>query len=493
MTTLKRKKNIAILVGAGEGKRMGGKDKPFLVLDNKPLLVHSILPFEESKLCDEIILVVRKNRVSDCKKIVQESKFKKVKKIISGGLTRQDSVYRGLNEIKKAGVVLVHDIARPLISKNVIENCIKSTEKSGATVPVIPVKDTVKQGKRIIKRTVNRSELRLAQTPQVFKYEILREAYKSAKKNKFEGTDDASLVEELGHKIKMIAGQAENIKITVPDDLIIAESLIKNRDSNAIEVKAYAKINLDFKILGKFSDGYHRIKSVFQAVDLYDSLTISKSKKFRLTGSLVCATNLNLVTQAKNKLEKYTKRKLPCNIHLIKAIPVSSGLGGGSSDASAVIIGLNKLYDLGLSLKELAEVALEVGCDLPFFISNSGKALVTGKGEGIQFLDTKIPKVYILARPHKRVSTSQMYNDYDRTKKSFFKLVEEMCPVITETCHYFSKTANKCGLSGSGPTLFAEFDSYPQAIKAMDNFNIEKFDGDLFICQSVAKTYDLRR
>ena len=488
----KRKKNIAILVGAGEGKRMGGKDKPFLVLAEKPLLVHTILPFEESKLCDEIILVVRKNKISDCKKIVKEYKFKKVKKIISGGATRQGSVAKGLHAIKKAGMVLVHDTARPLISKNIIESCIKSAKKSGATIPVIPVKETVKEGKRFIKGTIDRNGLRLAQTPQVFKYEILKEAYESAKKSKFEGTDDSSLVEKLGYKVKMVSGSSKNIKITVPDDLIIAKSLIAKENQDEIEMKAYAKINLDFKILSKLSDGYHKIKSVFQAVDLYDSLTISKSKNFRLTGSMVCSTNLNLVTKAKDRLEEYTKRKLPCNIHLIKAIPVGSGLGGGSSDASATIIGLNRIYDLGLSLKELTKIALETGCDIPFFISNSGKALVTGKGEEIKPLNTEISKAYILARPHKRISTSQMYRDYDKTKKSFFKLAQEACPIITETCDYFSKVSDKCGLSGSGPTMFAEFSSQSKAIKAMDNFNIEKFDGDLFICKPVAGTYTIK-
>ena len=484
--------NITIIVGAGEGKRIGNKDKTFLVIDEKPLLAHSILPFEKCNLIDEIILVVKKDKIEHAKKLIDEYKFKKVQKIISGGKTRQDSVYNGLSKIKNTDVILVHDIARPFITENLIKDCIKNAKKFGAVIPAISIKDTVKIGNKFVKKTICRNNLFLIQTPQVFKYKILKEAYESAKKSKFYGTDDASLVEKLGHKIKLISGSPKNMKITIPEDIIIAENLLKKENQDKIEIKAYAKININLRILDKLPNGYHRIKSVFQAVNLCDIITISKTKKkFRLTGSIICPTNLNLITQAKNALEKHVKRKLPCKIHLIKAIPISAGLGGGSSDSAATIIGLNEIYDLRLSSKELKKIALKVGSDVPFFISNSGKALVEGIGEKIKPLNIETPKIYVLARPHKRISTSQMYKEYDQTKKSFFELAKERCPTIAKTFNYFSGISDKCGMSGSGPTIFAEFNSYDEATRSIGKFNIKKFDGDLFICKSVTKTYKI--
>jgi 2-C-methyl-D-erythritol 4-phosphate cytidylyltransferase len=492
MTLKRKRKNVAILVGAGKGKRMGGKDKTFLNLSGQSVLAHSVSTFEDSNLCDEIILVVRKNKIKNCREIVKEYQFKKVNEIIAGGATRQASVYKGLNKIKNANLVLVHDIPRPLISDDIIKRCVASAEKFGAAIPVILVRDTVKAGKRVIKKTVDRSDLRLAQTPQVFKYEILKKAHESAKREKFAGTDDASLAERLDYKVRMVAGSTENLKLTIPEDLIVAKSFTEEKEK-ILEIKAYAKINLSFKILGKLPGGYHKISSVFQAVNLYDSLLISKSKKFELSGSIVCSKDLNLIKKAKSILERYTKRKLPCKVHLIKAIPVSAGLGGGSSDAASFMVGLNKIYDLQIPANKLAKIALEVGCDVPFFVLNFGRALVEGKGEKIKALKVDVSKVYVLARPHKRVNTAQMYQDYDQTGKSFFKLAKKICPAINEACNYFSKVAYKCGMSGSGPTVFAEFGSFRQASKVIEKFGIEKFDGDLFICEPLEKTYKINK
>lgn len=259
-----------------------------------------------------------------------------------------------------------------------------------------------------------------------------------------------------------------------------------------IEIKAYAKINLDFKILEKLPNGYHKIKSTFQAIDIYDTLIISKQKSgFKLTGYIVCPTKFNLITKAKAVLEKYVKRKLPCQIHLIKMIPISAGLGGGSSDAAATIIGLNEIYRLGLNLEELKKIALGVGCDVPFFVSNFGRALVKGIGEKIKPLKAEAPKIYVLARPNKRVKTVQVYKEYDKTRESFLKIVQKICPEVKKIQDYFSRITDKYGMSGSGPTIFAEFDSYDKAIKSIENFDIEKFDGDLFICKPVERTYEI--
>ena len=483
--------NIAILVGAGKGKRIGGIDKTFLLLNKKPILVHSISSFEESDLIDKIIIVVKKDKLNNVKRIVREYKFRKIKKIISGGRTRQDSVFNGLCKIRNADIVLVHDIARPLISEDIIKDCITNAKKFGAAIPTLSIKDTIKKVNKFVEKTIDRKNLNLAQTPQAFKYSILKKAYESARESKFFGTDDASLVERLGHKIKIVPGSPKNIKITISEDRIMAENLLKE-ESNKIEIKAYAKINLDFKILNKLPNGYHKIKSIFQAVDICDTLLISKKKiGFRITGSIICQTSLNLITKAKNILEEYVKRKLPCEINLIKAIPISAGLGGGSSDAASTIIGLNKIYKLELSLEELKKIALRVGSDVPFFVSNYGRALVEDIGGKIKPLKVNTSRIYILARPHKRISTKQMYEEYDKTKKSFFELMKKICPVVTMVYEHFSKESYCCKMSGSGPTMFAEFDSYDKAVKSIESFNIEKFDGDLFICQPMTKTYNI--
>lgn len=217
----------AIILGAGKGERMGEKDKAFLLLDKKPLLIYSMLEFEKSNLIEEIVLVLRKDKIDSAKKIITNYKFKKVKKIISGGTSRQDSAYNGLNAVENKKIILIHDVARPLINQDIIKNCIENAQKFGATIPVIPIKDTIKKGKDFIEGTLNREKLNLAQTPQVFEYKILKKAHDFAKEKKFFGTDDASLVEKLGHKIKMINGAQSNIKITTPEDIIIAESLLR--------------------------------------------------------------------------------------------------------------------------------------------------------------------------------------------------------------------------------------------------------------------------
>lgn len=259
-----------------------------------------------------------------------------------------------------------------------------------------------------------------------------------------------------------------------------------------LEIKAYAKINLSFEILSKLSNGYHRIRSVFQAIDLYDVVSISKEEKeFCLTGSGICPTKENLITKAKKALEAFTKKDLPCRIHLTKNIPISAGLGGGSSNAAATLIGLNKLYELNLSLDELIKIGTKVGADVPFFISNIGTALVEGIGEKIKQEKKKYSNFYILAVPRKRIDTSEMYSLFDKKGKTFLDLAKEICSDIEELYSYFSSLSNEIGMSGSGPTVFAGFTSYHKALKAIEGFGAKRLKGDFFICRPCSKTYDI--
>jgi len=220
-------KNIAIIVGAGKGKRMGSKDKAFLLLNKKPILLHSVIPFEKSSLIDEIILVVGSNKIDATLKLVKKYKLKKVAAIIAGGKERQDSVYNALNIIDSADFVLVHDIARPFVDAKLIKNCLTAAYKYKSAVLAVSVRDTVKKGNKFVEATIPRDNLWLIQTPQVFSFNVLKRAYDTAMEKGFYGTDDASLVEKLGNKIKIVQGYFDNIKITFPTDLIIAEALLK--------------------------------------------------------------------------------------------------------------------------------------------------------------------------------------------------------------------------------------------------------------------------
>lgn len=220
-------KNIAIIVGAGKGRRIDNEDKIFLNLDKKPILAHAIFPFEKCNSIDDIILVVRKNKINLAKNIIHKYKFKKVKDIVSGGKERQDSVYNALHNIDKGDYVLIHDAARPLVKKQLIEDIIYAAKKYGAAIPAVPLKDTIKTGDKFVEKTLERDVLYLVHTPQAFEYKILKKAHEFAKKTEYYGTDDASLVERLGYRIKIIPSYFESIKITTQSDLVIAETLLK--------------------------------------------------------------------------------------------------------------------------------------------------------------------------------------------------------------------------------------------------------------------------
>jgi 2-C-methyl-D-erythritol 4-phosphate cytidylyltransferase len=224
---------VAVIPAAGVGKRMGtGINKPFLHIGNKPILAQTLLRFEYSTNVSEVYVVVSKSEEIRCREdIVKKYNLKKVTKIVIGGVERHDSVRNGLNAIEsKCDIVMIHDGIRPFITTQLIDECISKTLQYNASVVATPIKETVKaispDGEII--ETLDRNKLWLAQTPQTFKYDIIKRAYENASQNNICGTDDSSLVELLGVKVKIIVGSYENIKITTPEDLIIAEALLKN-------------------------------------------------------------------------------------------------------------------------------------------------------------------------------------------------------------------------------------------------------------------------
>lgn len=223
-------KVTAIVLAAGSGSRMNSTTKKqFMEIKGKPVIWYSLFAFEKSDV-DQIILVTGKDDIEYCRKnIVEACGFKKVTSIVAGGNERYESVYNGLREVK-GDIVLIHDGARPLINNEIINRCIEGAEQYGACVAGMPVKDTIKIVKEdnIIESTPDRNKVWITQTPQAFKSDLIIEAYNNMKKSTAGNiTDDAMVVEQFGgHEVRFILGDYSNIKITTPEDIAVAETLI---------------------------------------------------------------------------------------------------------------------------------------------------------------------------------------------------------------------------------------------------------------------------
>lgn len=221
-----------VIVAGGKGTRMGlDINKQYLELNGKAVLAHTVDQFEQCGRIDEIVIVTGADEVDYCTKhIWKKYGFLKVKSIVAGGKTRQDSVYNGLLGVSpKTQIVLIHDGARPLIKEEQIKASIEGAMEVGACVVGVPVKDTIKicDQNQLIVQTPSRDTLWAIQTPQTFQYEKILKAYKEANKNDLQATDDAMMVEALGYPVKMIHGRYDNIKITTPEDLVVAKGMIR--------------------------------------------------------------------------------------------------------------------------------------------------------------------------------------------------------------------------------------------------------------------------
>lgn len=222
--------NITIIVGAGQGKRMNERvNKILLTLADKPVIYHTIKAFEDCNEIDQIILVTQKQDIEELEKIKQKHNFKKIKKIIEGGIKRQDSVYNGIKAIESPDdndIILIHNAANPLIDEKTIIDSINTAKEHGACAAAFPAEDTIKEVKEdeIIK-TLDRKKLWHMQTPQTARYSLLKEAFEKAYKDNFYGTDDASLIERLGKKVKLIKCSKNNIKLTTQSDLMLLNKI----------------------------------------------------------------------------------------------------------------------------------------------------------------------------------------------------------------------------------------------------------------------------
>lgn len=223
---------VAIIPAAGIGSRFGDKtNKPLELLNGKPLIIWALETLESMREIKEIIPVLKESDMEYGADLFEEHRISKIRRIAPGGKDRQDSVFHGLKLIDdKKCIVMVHDGVRPLIEADIIREALKQMKDCDGVVVAVPVKDTIKEvSGGIIKKTLKRNSLWAVQTPQIFPYKTLYNAYEKAMKDSFYSTDDSALVEKYGGKIKIVVGSYTNIKITTPEDMKIAEMTLSIR------------------------------------------------------------------------------------------------------------------------------------------------------------------------------------------------------------------------------------------------------------------------
>ena len=217
----------AVIVAAGSASRMGGIDKVMAELDGEPMICRTVRVFQNCDAIKEIVIVTREDLIVPISDLCRE--YAKVKAVVVGGSSRQESVSMGLNALSdKVKLAAIQDGARPLVTWEVIDRVVRAAHTYGAAAPAIPVKDTIKVVEGgIVKETPERRTLQAVQTPQVFDYDLIRGALKKAKEDEAEVTDDCSAVERLGMAVKIVEGDERNIKVTTPVDLKIAKMLLE--------------------------------------------------------------------------------------------------------------------------------------------------------------------------------------------------------------------------------------------------------------------------
>ncbi|MER1998137.1 MAG: 2-C-methyl-D-erythritol 4-phosphate cytidylyltransferase [Lysinibacillus sp.] len=220
-----------VLPAAGSGKRMGaGQNKLFLQLAGKPILVHTLLVFEQDSNCTGIWLAVKDEERAYIQSLLDTHGITKVKGLPTGGEERQHSVHSCIKQMKNVGIVLVHDAARPFITEPIIKQLAETAYFQGAAIAGVRVKDTMKVVRDgIIEETIDRELLWSIQTPQAFRFDLLVQAEDIAEKVGFLGTDEAMLVERLGHKIHVVESSYENVKMTTKEDLLFGEAILASR------------------------------------------------------------------------------------------------------------------------------------------------------------------------------------------------------------------------------------------------------------------------
>ncbi|MGD0021772.1 MAG: 2-C-methyl-D-erythritol 4-phosphate cytidylyltransferase [Smithellaceae bacterium] len=235
-------RTVAIIPAGGVGKRLKAqKAKQYLLLDSVPVLIHTLEVFQRVKVIDEIILVLSPGNVPSARQqLINKYDLRKITNVVAGGKERQDSVRNGLAAINgKCDVVVIHDAVRPFVTEEIIKKVVAAAKTTGAASAGVKAKDTIKETQKnnLVSVTIPRQNVWLTQTPQAFKFELLKKAYVTAYRDKYYGTDDASLVERIGIKVKMVEGSYENIKITTREDMMIANVLMKKKTGSKMKFR----------------------------------------------------------------------------------------------------------------------------------------------------------------------------------------------------------------------------------------------------------------
>ena len=226
-------KVAAIIAAGGVGARLQSKvHKPFILLAGRPMIVWTVGLFEKTPSVDEIIVSIHPDDIVRFWTLAQQYRLGKVRAVVAGGRSRMASVANGLRAVSQTvRWVLVHDAARPLAAPALVESTIHAARSSGAAIAAVPVVPTIKEARGLwVTKTLDRKNLWAVQTPQVFRRDLLERAHRNGLTRKIDATDDAALVESLGHRVRLVPGSPRNIKVTTPEDVVIAQALLKNVD-----------------------------------------------------------------------------------------------------------------------------------------------------------------------------------------------------------------------------------------------------------------------
>ncbi|MDT5062784.1 MAG: 2-C-methyl-D-erythritol 4-phosphate cytidylyltransferase [Acidobacteriota bacterium] len=237
--------NVAIIAAAGQGTRLGGnRPKQFLELAGVPIIIHTLKRFEQCAAIQEVIVVLPAQDAAGFLALAGKHGLRKLARVVPGGATRAESVWRGLQSVRAATaeIVAVHDGVRPFVTVEEIERTVRAAYESGAAILTAPVTDTIKEvEKDQVARTLNRTRLRRALTPQCFQYELLRRAFEQSP-DWASATDESLLVESLGVAVTIVEGDARNIKITRPEDIALAEIILNSLESGVWSLESKTKV-----------------------------------------------------------------------------------------------------------------------------------------------------------------------------------------------------------------------------------------------------------
>lgn len=236
LSKLKRKKHAdticsVVVVAAGSARRMEGIDKILTPLGELPVLIHTLYAFQDCDLVSEVVIVTREDLLPTVAELCRQFGMNKVKRIVKGGAERINSVQAGLAEVRAdADLIAIHDGARPLLPPKVLREVLEKAMETGAAAPALPMTDTIKRAEDgLAVETLDRSTLFAVQTPQVFDADLIRAALQKAMEDGATLTDDCAAVERMGMKVSLTAGSRENLKLTTPFDLIVAEGILEAR------------------------------------------------------------------------------------------------------------------------------------------------------------------------------------------------------------------------------------------------------------------------